>query len=60
VDRNIKGYLCSENGDTDMTSKKPNFMDIFFAGVRAGLATNQGRKINQRDLDVLGVKLPRD
>lgn len=43
-----------------MTSKKPNFMDIFFAGVRAGLATNQGRKINQRDLDVLGVKLPRD
>lgn len=39
-----------------MTSKKSSFMNIFFAGVRAGLATDQGRKINQRDLDVLGVQ----
>ncbi len=43
-----------------MTSEKPSFMNIFFAGLRAGLATNQGRKINQRDLDVLGVNLSKN
>ncbi|MEH6728887.1 MAG: hypothetical protein V7703_22295 [Hyphomicrobiales bacterium] len=42
-----------------MSSKKPKFIDIFFAGVRAGLATNQGRKIDQYDLDVLGMKQPK-
>lgn len=43
-----------------MPSKKSSFVNIFFAGVRAGLATNQGRKIKQRDLDVLGINLPKN
>lgn len=49
-----------ENGDRIVASKKPSFMNILFAGMRAGLATHQGRNIKQRDLDVLGVNLPKN